>query len=52
MAAGLYTLKGELETAVYLNEKALELSPNDISIKWNLSLAQLRTADLWRALKL
>ena len=43
MAASLYNLKGNLETSLRLNERALELSPNDISIKWNLSLAQLRT---------
>lgn len=43
MAASLYNLKGDLKTSLRLNERALELSPNDISIKWNLSLAQLRT---------
>ena len=43
LAAGLYQLKGDLEKAREFSEKALLLEPRDISIKWNLSLAQMRT---------
>ena len=40
-----YSLNGDIEKSTELGEKAIQLEPDNVQIRWNLALSQLRKGD-------